>query len=51
MPNQPERRQIEAQIRAQLIELIRLAAAHGIRIDRLMYDALDSCDAEGSLSR
>jgi hypothetical protein len=43
----PKRRDIEAMIRDKLIELIRLSADHGIRIDALMYEALDLCDVEG----
>lgn len=42
----PSRRDIEAVIRVKLIELIRLASKHGIRIDALMREALYFCDAE-----
>jgi len=50
MPNDVQRRDIENAIRAKLIELVRLAAAHGIRIEPLMYEALDICDAEPPFS-
>jgi len=46
MPNNPSRHDIENVIRMKLIELIRLGAEHGIRIEHLMYEALDLCDAE-----
>lgn len=45
----PNHRDIEAVIREKLIELVRLSAEHGIRIDTLMYEALDLCDVEGSV--
>ena len=46
-----DRQDAEAFIRAKLIELIRMSAEHGIRIDALMYEALDQCDSEPSFSR
>ena len=50
MPQQLERQKIEAMIRLKLIELIRLAAQHDIRIDTLMYEALDCCDDDPPFS-
>jgi hypothetical protein len=43
----PKRSDIEVTIRDKLTELIRLSAEHGIRIERLMHEALDLCDVEG----
>jgi hypothetical protein len=34
-----------------VIELIRLSAEHGIRIDTLMYEVFDFCDPEPPFSR
>ena len=50
MPNDVQRRDIDNAIRAKLIELVRLAAAHGIRSEPLMSEALDICDAEPPFS-
>jgi hypothetical protein len=46
-----QRRNVEFDIRAKLVELIRLSAQHGIPIESLMHDALDRCDPEGPFSR
>jgi hypothetical protein len=41
-----ERREVEAMIRAKLVELIQLAAEHGIDIQTLMHKTLARCDPE-----
>jgi hypothetical protein len=41
-----QRRAAETTIREKLVELIRLASAHGIDIEGLMYQALDEADIE-----
>ena len=40
------RSDIETTIRTRLIELIRLSFAHGIDVQALMEEALDSCDPD-----
>jgi len=47
----PDRQDAQAFIHAKLIELVRMSAEHGIRIDALMYKALEFCDAEPPFSR
>ncbi len=52
MTENQQRRDIEALIRAKLIELIRLSCEHNIRIEWLMNEALEVCDPEeGSADR
>ena len=46
MPQQFERQEVKAMLKAKLIELIRLAVRHGIDIQTLMHEALDFCDPE-----
>ena len=41
-----DRRTTEDLIRTKLIELIRLGAEYGIRIEGLMYEALEFADAD-----
>jgi hypothetical protein len=44
-------RPAEGEIYNKLVVLIRLGARHGIRIDTLMHQALDRCDAEPPFCR
>jgi hypothetical protein len=46
MPQQLERPEVEAMIRAKLVELIQLAAEHAIDIQTLIYKTLARCDPE-----
>jgi hypothetical protein len=46
-----DRRTAEDLIRTKLIELIQLGSEHGIRIEHLMYEALDLADIEPPHSR
>ena len=47
----PKPSDIEALIRSKLIELVRLGSEHGIRIEALMREAIELCDAEPPFSR
>jgi hypothetical protein len=51
MADNKQRRDIEALIRAKLIELIRLSCEHNIRIERLMHEALELSDPEEGMCR
>ena len=46
MSKQLDRPEIEAMLRAKLIELIELSCEHGIDIQSLMNEALHICDPE-----
>jgi len=46
MNDSPNRRENEDVIRVKLVELIELGMEHGIRVETLMYEALQIADPE-----